>query len=91
MSQAVDEPSAKPAPLRSVHTTSLPQILNQLGSSLAVTTYQAGKLVLLRPELREKEKDLVLNTHFRGSQIGLCRFCATARRRIRSANGSYHG
>jgi uncharacterized protein (TIGR03032 family) len=66
MSETVDESSAKPAPLRSVHTTSLPQILNQLGSSLAVTTYQAGKLVLLRPELREKEKDFVLNTHFRG-------------------------
>jgi hypothetical protein len=34
--------------LRSVHTTNFPQLLSQLGASLLVTTYQAGKLVLLR-------------------------------------------
>lgn len=48
----------KPA-LRSVHTTTFPQILAQLRSSLAVTTYQAGKLVMLRND------NGVLNTHFR--------------------------
>lgn len=46
-------------PLRSVHTSNLPEILDQLGISLLVTTYQAGKLVMLRPE------NGVLNTHFR--------------------------
>jgi uncharacterized protein (TIGR03032 family) len=51
------------APLRSVHTTTVPKILNHLAMSLAVTTYQAGKLVLLRAEPRDPEP--VLNTHFR--------------------------
>jgi len=47
-------------PLRSVHTTSFPQLLNELGISLFVTTYQANKLVILRSD------GAVLNTHFRG-------------------------
>lgn len=46
-------------PLRSVHTSNFQEILEQLGISLLVTTYQAGKLVMLRPE------NGVLNTHFR--------------------------
>jgi uncharacterized protein (TIGR03032 family) len=50
---------AGPSPLRSVHTTSFPAILEQLASSLAVTTYQAGKLVILRSD------GGVINTHFR--------------------------
>jgi uncharacterized protein (TIGR03032 family) len=55
-----DAPSeAGPSPLRSVHTTNFPAILDQLGSSLAVTTYQAGKLVLVRSD------GGVINTHFR--------------------------
>src|SRR5688572_7407020 len=33
--------AAGPSPLRSVHTTNFPAILDQLGSSLLVTTYQA--------------------------------------------------
>ena len=48
-----------PSPLRSLHTTSFPAILEQLGSSLVVTTYQAGKLVILRSD------GGVINTHFR--------------------------
>lgn len=48
-----------PNPLRSVHTTSFPEILAQLGASVLVTTYQAGKLVVLRDDAG------VLNTHFR--------------------------
>ncbi|HWB54206.1 MAG TPA: TIGR03032 family protein [Tepidisphaeraceae bacterium] len=52
-----------PPPLRSVHTGSFPQILTQFHASLAVTTYQAGKLVLLRPETTGNTP--VLNTHFR--------------------------
>jgi uncharacterized protein (TIGR03032 family) len=48
-----------PSPLRSVHTTSFPAILDELASSLAVTTYQAGKLVILRSD------GGIINTHFR--------------------------
>lgn len=35
-------------PLTSQHTSSFAEILDQLGISIAVRTYQAGKLVLLR-------------------------------------------
>jgi uncharacterized protein (TIGR03032 family) len=48
-----------PPPLRSVHTTSFPQLLAEARASVLVTTYQAGKLVLLRND------GGVLNTHFR--------------------------
>ena len=48
-----------PAPLRSVHTTSFPALLDQIGASLLVSTYQAGKLVLIRNDGGK------LNTHFR--------------------------
>ena len=51
--------STEPSPLRSIHTNSFPALLNQLGISLAVSTYQAGKVVLLRAEGDQ------LNTHFR--------------------------
>src|SRR5271155_4538867 len=55
------KPEAKPElpPLRSVHTTSFPALLQHFGLSLLVTTYQAGKLVVLRAD------GGVLNTHFR--------------------------
>jgi uncharacterized protein (TIGR03032 family) len=46
-------------PLRSVHTTSFAHVLEHFGVSLLVTTYQAGKLVLLRAD------GGVVNTHFR--------------------------
>jgi uncharacterized protein (TIGR03032 family) len=48
-----------PSPLRSVHTTNFPSILDHFGSSLLVTTYQAGKLVVCR------SNGETLNTHFR--------------------------
>jgi uncharacterized protein (TIGR03032 family) len=51
-------PTAEP-PLRSVHTTSFPQLLAEAAASLLVTTYQAGKLVIFRND------GGVLNTHFR--------------------------
>ena len=50
---------AQPDPLRSVHTSNLPAILEQLGISLAVSTYQAGKVILVRSD------NGVVNTHFR--------------------------
>jgi uncharacterized protein (TIGR03032 family) len=46
-------------PLRAVHTSNFPGLLRQLGASLLVTTYQAGKLVIVRAEGDH------LNTHFR--------------------------
>ena len=56
-------------PLRSVHTSSFPQILEQLAASVMVTTYQAGKLIVLRNDAN------VLNTHFRNlsKPMGLAR------------------
>jgi len=52
----------QPPPLRSVHTTGFPPLLDLLGASLLITTYQAGKLVIVRSEGDH------LNTHFRGFQ-----------------------
>lgn len=70
---AVEMPAARPVPaeavptppdpardpLRSVYTTNLAGIFNQLGISLVVSTYQAGKVILVRHD------DGALNTHFR--------------------------
>lgn len=44
---------------RSVHTTSFPQLLAELRISLIVSTYQSGRVVLLRADGGK------LNTHFR--------------------------
>ena len=44
--------------LHSVFTSSLPGILSQLGISLAVSTYQAGKVILIREDQGQ------INTHF---------------------------
>jgi uncharacterized protein (TIGR03032 family) len=57
-SPPVSAPDALP-PLRSVHTTSFADILQHYGISVLVTTYQAGKLVVLRADRG------VVNTHFR--------------------------
>ena len=53
--------------MRSVFTSSLPAALRQLGSSLLVSTYQSGRVVLLRADGE------ALNTHFRSfpSPMGL--------------------
>ncbi len=59
MSENIENTTQKQEPLRSVHTTNFPAILEQLGISLVVSTYQAGRLVLLRAE---EDK---INTHFR--------------------------
>ncbi len=55
------EPAAVDAgqhPMRSVHTSSLPELLGKTGLSLLMSTYQSGKMVTLR------EMDGLLNTHF---------------------------
>jgi uncharacterized protein (TIGR03032 family) len=54
------EPTNDPQALRSVHTTTLPQLLNQGEFSFLVSTYQAGKLIVVRAD------GDVANTHFRG-------------------------
>jgi uncharacterized protein (TIGR03032 family) len=54
--------ASEPAPLRAVHTRNFPGLLRQLGASLLVTTYQAGKLVMVRGDGDH------LNTHFRAFQ-----------------------
>lgn len=55
----ISNSSATLEPLRSVHTSNFPQLLQQLGLSLVVSTYQAGKVVLVRGD------GDTLNTHFR--------------------------
>ena len=71
MQETLDEPSdpKQPAPLCSVHTNTFPEILDQIQASVMVTTYQAGKLVVLRNDAG------VLNTHFRNlsKPMGLAR------------------
>ena len=47
------------ADLRSVHTSNLPELFDQLGISLIVSTYQAGKVIIIRSDSGR------LNTHFR--------------------------
>jgi uncharacterized protein (TIGR03032 family) len=48
-----------PGPLRAGHTPNFPSLLRRLGASVLVTTYQAGRLVMLRAEGDH------LNTHYR--------------------------
>jgi uncharacterized protein (TIGR03032 family) len=62
MAEAPASPAAD-VPLRSVHTSSLPALLDQLGASLLITTYQAGKLIVVRSQ------DGVANTHFRSFPV----------------------
>lgn len=56
---ATSDSPADLEPLRSVHTSNFPVLLQELGLSLAVSTYQAGKVVLVRADGN------ILNTHFR--------------------------
>ena len=48
--------------LRSIHTHSFLQILTELNSTLIVSTYQAGKLIVVRADGE------TVNTHFRQFQ-----------------------
>lgn len=60
-------PSSGPSPLRSVSTVSFPHLLRALGSSLLVSTYQSGRVILVRapPEDPLPGETPPLNTHFR--------------------------
>ncbi|MFN8150961.1 MAG: TIGR03032 family protein [Solirubrobacterales bacterium] len=55
----IDPNSPTESPLRSVNSSNLVDILDQLGSSLLVSTYQTGKLVAIRKD------GAGVNTHFR--------------------------
>jgi uncharacterized protein (TIGR03032 family) len=55
---APQEGQSDTQPLQSVHTTSFPELLEKLGASVLVSTYQAGKLIAAR------SINGVLNTHF---------------------------
>ncbi|MGH9649485.1 MAG: TIGR03032 family protein, partial [Terriglobales bacterium] len=63
----LSQPPSSAEALRSVHTSNLPEILEQLQISLAVSTYQAGKVILVRAD------GATLNTHFRsfGKPMGI--------------------
>jgi uncharacterized protein (TIGR03032 family) len=52
-------PAEDAGPLRAAHTPDLPALFRSAGISLLVTTYQAGKLVLVRADGDQ------LNTHYR--------------------------
>ena len=47
----------------SVFSATMPELLDAVGSSLCVSTYQSGRVILVRAEGPER-----LNTHFRGFQ-----------------------
>lgn len=53
------EPNDKGTDLRSIHTSNLPDILSEFNISLAVSTYQAGKVIIVRND------NGAINTHFR--------------------------
>jgi uncharacterized protein (TIGR03032 family) len=54
-----DQQQPTESPLRSIHTDSFAQLLQQLGVSVIVSTYQAGFLIVLRHD------GMAVNTHFR--------------------------
>ncbi len=62
--ESAEPPKSPDAPLRSVHTSNLPLIFANAKCSLAVSTYQAGKLVLVRGD-KTDDGQPVVNTHFR--------------------------
>src|SRR5918999_2585718 len=61
------EPLSSTEALRSVHTANLPALFEQLHISLVVSTYQAGKVIVVRND------GGMLNTHFRtfGKPMGI--------------------
>ena len=65
----------EPPPFTSSHTSNFPAILRELGVSLLVSTYQAGRLIVVRAEGDK------LNTHFRNfeSPMGIAYQAETGR------------
>lgn len=62
-------PKPEEAPLRSVYTAGLPEIFAQLNISLVVSTYRAGKVILVRHDAGTATNGhgaiSTMNTHFR--------------------------
>lgn len=59
MNAPTSNPNSDPnEPLRSVHSTNFPALLQHFGISLVISTYQAGKLIFVRADGEQ------LNTHF---------------------------
>jgi hypothetical protein len=55
---ALDSPAAEDSPpLRSVHTSNFSSILQELGISVLVSTYQAGKLVMHQLQQHRRQRD----------------------------------
>lgn len=75
-----DMTDEKSEPLRSSHTPSFGHLLEELGASVLVSTYQAGKLVMLRGD------NGVLNTHFRGFNVPMGVACDGERLAIGTRN-----
>lgn len=67
-------------PLRSSHTPSFGPLLEEMNASVLVSTYQAGKLVMLRAD------EGVLNTHFRGFNVPMGVACDGERLAIGARN-----
>ena len=59
MTKDIEDTESEEFNLNSVYTTNLPEILKQMNISVAVSTYQSGKVILLRND------DGKINTHFR--------------------------
>ena len=53
--------SEKTADLRSVHTSNLPEIFEQLGISLIVSTYQAGKAIVVRTDVTAQSSNKLVS------------------------------
>ncbi len=69
MAHATSRPQEETVPLRSVYTSGLPELFAQLNISLVVSTYQAGKVILVRHDAGALTNGYgatgVINTHFR--------------------------
>lgn len=68
MTQA--QPGSQTSELRSVFTTSMTEILSKLDISLVISTYQAGKVILVRHDFTDStgedgQQVNTINTHFR--------------------------
>lgn len=82
---AASEELAEPD-FTSSHTSNFPALLRQLGISLAISTYQAGKLILVRSDGDS------LNTHFRhfSSPMGIAYDEPTGRLAIGTRSEVWH-
>lgn len=60
---AIGAPNPADVPLTSVHTSSMLNVLEELRLSVLISTYQAGKLIVVRSEGQ------TVNTHFRAFHV----------------------